>query len=124
MMRAAARRHLRPLSHRAHRLAPLAAALILCAGSLGASGAAWSLTYTPAPETVPAILSDEGAQAVVAQCSGCHSLDYLTTQPRGKGAQFWRDSVNKMIAVYGAPIAPADIDALTALLDARLGKAG
>jgi len=41
-----------------------------------------------------------------AYCSGCHSLDYIETQPRGKGAAFWKGAVTKMVRVYAAPIEP------------------
>lgn len=96
-------------------------ALILTAvTALGTATTAWSLAYRLPAEAVPAALSQPDAEAVVANCSGCHSLDYLTTQPRGKGAQFWRDSVKKMITVYGAPIPPEEVDPLTAVLAARL----
>ncbi|KEY97937.1 sulfite:cytochrome C oxidoreductase subunit B, partial [Sphingomonas sp. BHC-A] len=57
-----------------------------------------------------------------ATCSACHSLDYVTTQPRGKGAQFWQDSVGKMIKVYGAPIEPADAERIAAYLAATYGR--
>jgi len=44
-------------------------------------------------------------------CTACHSADYIATQPRGPQfkEEFWRAEVNKMIKVYGAPIADADI---------------
>eukprot|EP01037_Dinobryon_pediforme_P015208 gene15208-15352_t len=55
--------------------------------------------YDPAPELVPAALADAPGQVVAAHCATCHSLDYITTQPRGKGAQFWRDEVTKMVNI-------------------------
>lgn len=70
---------------------------------------------------VPVELSDAESEVVVNTCSACHSLDYITTQPRGKGAQFWRDSVNKMITVYSAPISPEDADAISAVLAKKFG---
>lgn len=99
-------------------LLALSAAAALCLGS-----AARSLTYTPQPESIPKALATPGAEAIVANCSGCHSLDYIATQPPGKGVQFWRDAVNKMVTVYGAPISPTDVDGLATELDARFGKA-
>lgn len=69
----------------------------------------------------PPELADPAAEIVVNTCSACHSLDYLTTQPRGKGAQFWKDSVAKMITVYGAPIEPDDAEAIAAVLARKLG---
>jgi sulfite dehydrogenase (cytochrome) subunit B len=44
-----------------------------------------------------------GKEKTEALCSVCHSLDYITTQPRLTIAQ-WTATVNKMIKVMGAPI--------------------
>ncbi len=58
---------------------------------------------------------------VVNNCASCHSLDYLTAQPRGKGAQFWRDSVTKMITVYKAPLSPEEAEQVSAVLAKKFG---
>jgi hypothetical protein len=60
-------------------------------------------------------------KSVVDNCSACHSLDYITTQPRGKGEQFWRDAVAKMVNVYKAPLSPEDADAVAATLARKFG---
>ena len=39
-----------------------------------------------------------------ANCSVCHSADYISTQPPKQGIAFWQAEVTKMIKVYGAPI--------------------
>lgn len=70
---------------------------------------------------VPVELSDTESEVVVNTCSACHSLDYITTQPRGKGAQFWRDSVAKMINTYSAPISPEDAEQISAILAKKFG---
>lgn len=101
-------------------------ALALCAGlaglamSVAASGQKLVTFETP-EETVPAALADAAGEPVVAACSTCHSLEYITTQPRGKGAQFWRDAVAKMVNVYKAPIEQADADAVAEVLAKRFG---
>jgi hypothetical protein len=77
--------------------------------------------YQQRPDTVPASLSDDQGQIVVANCTACHSLDYITTQPRGKGMQFWHDEVTKMVGVYKAPVAPADAEAVITVLDRKFG---
>jgi sulfite dehydrogenase (cytochrome) subunit B len=41
-------------------------------------------------------------------CGVCHSRDYISTQPPGKGKDFWTAEVTKMVTVYGAPIVEAD----------------
>jgi sulfite dehydrogenase (cytochrome) subunit B len=69
----------------------------------------------------PPELADAASEVVVNKCSACHSLDYITTQPRGKGEQFWRDAVAKMINVYKAPISPEDADAVGAELARKFG---
>lgn len=96
--------------------------LLSTAAALFATSAARSITYALPPETVPAELARPDAEAVVACCSGCHSLDYLSTQPRGKGVQFWRDAVNKMIHVYGAPVPAGDVDRLATTISAHLDR--
>ena len=73
------------------------------------------------PGETPPELADPASEVVVANCSACHSLDYITTQPRGKGEQFWRDAVTKMINVYKAPLSPADADAVGATLARKFG---
>lgn len=98
---------------------PLALAALLFAAML--SMAARPVRYAPLPEAVPADLTGNDGDVVVRNCTGCHSLEYIVTQPRGKGAQFWRDSVTKMITVYKAPVEPAEAEAVTAALAAKFG---
>lgn len=74
----------------------------------------------PLGETPPE-LADPASELVVNACSACHSLDYITTQPRGKGEQFWKDSVAKMVAVYKVPLTPAEADAVAAVLARKFG---
>lgn len=74
----------------------------------------------PFGETPPE-LADEASQIVVSNCSGCHSLDYITPQPRGKGEQFWQDSVTKMVNVYKAPVSAGDATAVAATLTRKFG---
>lgn len=95
----------------------LALASLLCAG--GAVAQTRSIALPPA--TIPAELGGAENAVVVGNCSACHSLDYITTQPRGKGEQFWRDSVTKMITVYGAPITPETAQQVGTILAARFG---
>jgi sulfite dehydrogenase (cytochrome) subunit B len=44
-----------------------------------------------------------GQDKVLENCAICHSLDYITMQPRGSKAQ-WAATVQKMIRVFGAAI--------------------
>lgn len=83
--------------------------------------AAGPVRYAVPADVTPPELADRNSEVVVNNCSACHSLDYITTQPRGKGAKFWRDAVDKMIKVYGAPVSPGDADAVAARLAAKFG---
>ncbi len=95
--------------------------LVVSLGALAAAASARPREYELPTDAVPATLSGPQAEIIVNNCMACHSLDYITTQPRGKGPQFWRDAVNKMINVYGAPVDPAEVDALTAALQQTHG---
>ena len=48
----------------------------------------------------------------------CHSLDYVTTQPRG-GTPQWQGVVTKMRTVYAAPITAADAKTIADYLAAH-----
>lgn len=95
--------------------------LVLGLGVLAAASIARSRDYELPADPVPPSLSVPDAEIIVNNCMGCHSLDYITTQPRGKGPQFWRDAVNKMITVYGAPVEAGDVDALATALQQTQG---
>lgn len=95
--------------------------LFAAAALLPAAIAAKPLTYAAPAEPAPAELADAEGEIVVNACSTCHSLEYIVTQPRGKGAQFWKDSVAKMINVYKAPVEPADADAVAGVLAKKFG---
>ena len=94
-----------------------AAGAVLLAGAALAQPARIELPLGGTPPE----LADPASEVVVNNCSACHSLDYITTQPRGKGEQFWRDAVAKMINVYKAPISPEDADAVGAQLARKFG---
>jgi sulfite dehydrogenase (cytochrome) subunit B len=52
-------------------------------------------------------------------CSGCHSADYVKTQPPMKSKKdFWQAEVTKMIKVYGAPIDDSDVPKIVDYLSA------
>ncbi len=106
---------------RAARL-PLVVAALLAGGAMlaGPSGAR-PVRYDLPAETIPEDLAGTDGEIVVNACAACHSLEYIVTQPRGKGAQFWKDTVAKMVHVYKAPIEPADADAVAAALARKFG---
>jgi sulfite dehydrogenase (cytochrome) subunit B len=95
--------------------------LVLSAGALAAAASARPRDYQLPVDNVPTALAGPEGELIVNNCMSCHSLDYISTQPRGKGPQFWRDAVNKMMNVYGAPVDPADVNALTEALQQTQG---
>jgi mono/diheme cytochrome c family protein len=81
----------------------------LAALSLGSANAA-PVSYT-LPEETAALKPGPNLEAAQNNCTACHSADYIQTQPRGPKFKkdFWQAEVTKMIKVYGAPIADADV---------------
>jgi hypothetical protein len=81
-------------------------ALMIKYGSANAASVAYNLP----PETA-AFKPGLNVETVMNNCTGCHSADYVSIQPRGAkfGRDFWQAEVTKMIKVYGAPVPDADI---------------
>ena len=61
-----------------------------------------------------------GAELAFANCSLCHSADYLSTQP-SLARPAWKATVDKMRLKYGAPITTNNVDALVDYLTAAYG---
>jgi len=93
---------------RAHRTLAALASVALAAGitaAITAPAAARPVTYTlPAESSTLKKTAEPGYQRAELQCVTCHSRDYITTQPRGKGKEFWTAEITKMVNVYAAPI--------------------
>lgn len=99
-------------------------ALILVAGLLGsavAAVAAETVVITLPPD-LGSLTPGPGMEVTQAACQMCHSLDYITQQPRGGEAQ-WRGVVGKMVKVYGAPIPDDEARAIVAYLSHHYGPA-
>src|SRR5438309_3605017 len=71
-----------------------------------------SITLPPEAVTLPA---GPGMAVTETQCKMCHSLDYITTQPRGGAAQ-WQGVVTKMKTVYSAPLSADESKAIVEYL--------
>jgi sulfite dehydrogenase (cytochrome) subunit B len=86
----------------------LALAAAMAAGL--ASSLAAPISYK-LPEETAAFRPGPNLEVVKANCTACHSADYVNTQPRGPKFKkdFWQAEVTKMIKVYGAPIEDADV---------------
>jgi len=95
----------------------LALAIILLA--VAAVGAAEPVSITLPPDAT-ALADGPGLAVTETQCKMCHSLDYITTQPRGAAAQ-WQGVVTKMKAVYGAPLGDADAKTIVDYLAVHYG---
>ena len=90
-------------------------------GTTQSRAVARPVTYALPEDRTPPELAQADAEVVANNCASCHSLDYIVTQPRGKGAKFWQDEVAKMRTVYKAPIAPHDADAIAKVLARKFG---
>ena len=92
---------------RAHGIAAALAALALA--GITAQALARPVHYTLPGESSTLKKTDApGYLRAEAVCAICHSRDYITTQPRGKGKEFWTAEVAKMVNVYAAPIPEPD----------------
>ena len=72
------------------------------------------------PEEAAAFKPGPNLDVVQANCTGCHSSDYVNTQPRNVKSKkdFWQAEVTKMIKVYGAPIDNGDVPKIVEYLAA------
>ena len=62
-----------------------------------------------------------GQPAVAENCASCHSLDYPRTNSPFLDRKGWEAEVNKMINVFGAPIAPEDAKTIVDYLAKNYG---
>jgi cytochrome c553 len=81
-------------------------AFLLSLIAIASSAFAEPMVYQLPPET--AELKPGPGVETAAVCQACHSADYISTQPSGKGKAFWQAEVQKMIKVYKAPIGEDD----------------
>ena len=74
--------------------------------------------------TIPSVRIElkegEGRVKTETYCNICHSVDYITMQPKFPRAQ-WTATVNKMIKAFGAPIPPEDAGTIISYLSAMYG---
>jgi len=70
----------------------------------------------------PVLLKDAlGHDLVENNCASCHSLDYPRTNAPFMDRKTWQAEVDKMINVFGAPIAPDDAKAIVDYLTKNYG---
>jgi hypothetical protein len=61
-----------------------------------------------------------GSDAITSNCLACHSAGMVLNQPPLPRAT-WEAEVHRMINIYKAPVAPEDVPAIVAYLDATKG---
>jgi cytochrome c5 len=63
-----------------------------------------------------------GKKLVEANCTMCHSLDYIQMNSPFLDRKGWEASVNKMIKTMGAPVAEGDVQNIVDYLASQYGK--
>ena len=73
-----------------------------------------------------AVLLKDGAgrDVVAANCSACHSLDYIQMNAPFMAGKQWEAEVTKMINAFGADIAPAEAKTIVDYLTRSYGQGG
>jgi cytochrome c5 len=75
-----------------------------------------------ADEAQVVLKEGEGRDVVAANCSMCHSLDYIPMNSVFLDRKGWEASVTKMIKVMHAPIRGEDVPAIVDYLARNYGK--
>jgi mono/diheme cytochrome c family protein len=98
-------------------------AFCLAVLALASAAAAAPVPYTPPPETAK-LASGPNLEITQSHCGACHSVDYITTQPRNfaNPRVVWTAEVAKMRKVYGAPMTDEDASKIVDYLVAAYGK--
>jgi sulfite dehydrogenase (cytochrome) subunit B len=84
----------------------LAVTFLLSLIAIASAAIAKPMVYQ-APAGTAELKPGPGAATAIV-CQSCHSVDYISTQPSGKGKAFWQAEVQKMIKVYKARIGEDD----------------
>ena len=84
-------------------------------------GAAYGKVSITLPNDTIRFKPGPGADLATGNCATCHSAAYVYMQPRLTRPQ-WTAEVNKMKAVYGAPIAPENVAGIVDYLMTQNGK--
>lgn len=100
------------------RLALLLAAAALGLGAVATGPVVAAPTPYELPPETPQLKPGEHMELAMTHCLGCHSLDYIATQPAAVPPGFWQASVTKMRTVFGAPIPDEDAAKIVAYLNA------
>lgn len=91
--------------------------LVVAAAAMLGGGYALADSYELPDETAE-FRPGPGVELAQANCTACHSADYINTQPPRMGPSFWEAEVKKMKKTYGAPIEDADLKGIADYLSA------
>lgn len=91
--------------------------------ALPAIALAAPVSYHPPAETAM-LAPGPGRDMAQGICATCHSVNYITTQPRSSPDMraFWTAEVTKMRGLYGAPIDDTQAAKIVDYLAATYGK--
>jgi mono/diheme cytochrome c family protein len=105
------------------RFALLSAAVLAGGSTVGAEGLITngSVRSITLPPSQVELKPGTGMETTRGYCSVCHSLDYITTQPKFPLAK-WQAAVTKMIKVYGAPITESNAKVIVEYITTAYGK--
>ena len=95
-------------------------ALVLCLGGMTLADAK-SITLPPEAPPLKASALPGYAKAQ-ANCVACHSAEYMLYQPPTAPRAYWEAMVNRMKAVFKAPIDDADMPAIVDYLVKTYGN--
>jgi sulfite dehydrogenase (cytochrome) subunit B len=87
-----------------------------------AAAAIWVSWPATAQEKPVELKQAPGLDKVEANCSGCHSLDYIVMNSPFPSAALWDAEVTKMIKAFGAPINEADAKDIADYLKKHYGS--
>jgi cytochrome c5 len=68
------------------------------------------------------LMPGSGVEKVEANCSGCHSLDYIQMNSKFLTSAQWDAEIKKMINVMGAPISEVDARTILEYLKTNYGS--
>jgi mono/diheme cytochrome c family protein len=97
--------------------------VLVIAVLLAAPALAAPQSYT-LPDETATLAPGPNLETVQQNCVGCHSPDYISTQPRKlkDPAAFWRGEVVKMKNAYGAPIEDESVPKIVDYLAQTYGQ--
>jgi len=90
--------------------------------TIAAISSALLLAGTAVAQESKVVLKEAPGKDKAMLCIACHSVDYIQMNSRFLDKAGWTASVNKMINVFGAPIAKQDVEAIAGYLAQNYGK--